>query len=458
MLPCAPGAAAEDPFIGQRVSEYRITRRIGHGGMGAVYEAVHQRIGQRAAIKILSPEFSRDEDAVHRLVAEAQAAAQVRHGGLVQIFDHGTLADGTAYILMEYLDGDSLRTRLDRLALAGQRMPMPEVVRLGQQIASALRAVHQAGIVHRDLKPANLLLVADPEIPGGERIKVVDFGIAKFNEGGPSDLSQTTVGRFLGTALYASPEQCQMTGHVTSKADVYALGVILYEMLAGLPPFVAKTPGAVIGMHLFLEPLPLWTHAPSVPEGMHQLVHQMLAKEPAQRPSMDEVLARLEGMRLQGPTWLWWARRHPEFLVGVALGALLLAGTWLQRSRRPAPANLPAAPAAVPSVPSVPAASPARPAAGPEGTPAPPPSPELRREARPKSRPRPRPQRTSPAPLPAGQDPALAAPAPPPAAPADERPPAPAPGPGEERPQPAQEKGAGEKKHERVERDDGIFR
>jgi serine/threonine protein kinase len=334
MIPFEVGSAA-DPLLGQQVEGYRITGLIGTGGMGVVYEAVHSEIGQRAAIKVLLPEFSTDTEAVSRFVAEARAASKVRHGGLIQIFYSGRFGDETAYIMMELLDGESLEARMRRLSRAGERIPLAAVLRLGQQIASALAAVHRVGIVHRDLKPANIMLVADPEVDGGERIKVVDFGIAKFDKV-TSEISKTTVGRFLGTALYASPEQCQMAGEVGPKADVYSLGVLLYEMLAGRPPFVAEQTGLVIGMHLFVAPPLLWEAVPSVPEPLHRLVHEMLSKPPDRRPTMEEVLSRLAAMKPEGPRLLWRLRRSPRVRV-VAVGlmaGLLGTGTLLLGARQ----------------------------------------------------------------------------------------------------------------------------
>lgn len=318
-------SSAAETLCGQQIEGYRITRSIGHGGMGMIYEAVHPGIGQRAAIKVLFPTYSRDEEAVSRFVAEARAASRVRHPGLVKIFNHGRLADGTAYIMMEYLDGESLQARLLRLQQTAERMPLPEVLRIASQVASALAAVHREGIVHRDLKPANLLSFTDPEASGGERIKVVDFGIAKFISGTPSEVGKTTVGRFLGTALYASPEQCQMAGQVGPMADVYALGVILYEMLIGRPPFWAEHPGAVLVMHLSGRPRPLWEVRRSLPTPLCQLVHEMLRKEPAQRPSMEQIGARLGAVRLDAAEWPFqlWRRKGS---VAAAICGVVLAG------------------------------------------------------------------------------------------------------------------------------------
>lgn len=287
-----------DPILGQDVLGYRIERLIGAGGMGSVYEGVHPKIGQRVAIKVLSPEVSRDEEAVRRFVHEARAASRVEHPSLVKIFNHGQLADETAYIMMEYVPGESLRERLTRLAQQGERISVSAAVQFAQQIATVLSVVHQKGIIHRDLKPANLIITPDSMVTGRERIKVVDFGIAKFDSGTETEVGQTTVGKFLGTALYASPEVCQMAGEVSAKSDVYALGVILYEMLAGKPPFHAPQPGMVIGMHLFKEPPPLSQAAPQTPESLCELIHLLLDKSPERRPSMQTVAERLSALEL----------------------------------------------------------------------------------------------------------------------------------------------------------------
>jgi serine/threonine protein kinase len=315
-----------DPMMGTFVEGYRIIRMVGKGGMGVVYEAVHEQIAQRAAVKVLFSEFSTDIDAVQRFLAEARAASRVQHGGLVRVFNSGRLDDGTAYLMMEFLDGESVDARLRRLGKLGQRMDTAVATRIAAQIASALRAVHAEGIVHRDMKPANVILVSDPEVEGGERIKVVDFGIAKFDTS-TTEIGKTTVGRFLGTALYASPEQCQMSGEVGSAADVYSLGIMMYEMLTGRPPFVAEQPGLVIGMHLFVQPTPLYAALPQVPDALHRLVHEMLSKDPSKRPTMAAVGQRLASMKLEAPTLLIRLRRERRLLGITTLGSLLLVGS-----------------------------------------------------------------------------------------------------------------------------------
>jgi serine/threonine protein kinase len=172
-------------------------------------------------------------------------------------------------------------------------MSQAHAVQLGQQLALALAALHQRGIVHRDLKPENLMLVADPSVPGGERVKILDFGIAKLAAGtaGPG-AEVTRTGMLLGTPTYMSPEQCRGSRSVDAKADVYALGVILYQLLGGQPPFIGSGAADVMTMHLFEQPAPLSSLAEVSPR-LGRLVHQMLHKSPAERPSMAQVAARL---------------------------------------------------------------------------------------------------------------------------------------------------------------------
>lgn len=169
---------------GQRISSYRVVRKVGQGGMGAVYEAVHEQLGRKAAIKLLRRDFSQDPQVAQRFFNEARAASRVEHSGIVEIFEFGQLPDGTAYIIMEFLKGESLSARLKA---RGGRLPFSDATRITRQIATALAATHEKSIVHRDLKPDNVMLVPDGEMPGGERVKVLDFGVAKVgtNVGGP---------------------------------------------------------------------------------------------------------------------------------------------------------------------------------------------------------------------------------------------------------------------------------
>jgi serine/threonine-protein kinase len=273
-----------------------VLRKLGQGGMGAVYEAVHEEIGRRAAIKILLPEFALDQQNILRFFNEARAVNIIQHPGLVGVFESGRLDDGAAYIVMEYLEGELLSGRLQR---AG-RLPGKTALTLVRQIASALAAAHSKRIVHRDLKPDNIMLVPDPETPDGERVKIFDFGIAKLRTDslGPSRNVglefRTATGMIMGTPTHMAPEQCRGASDVTGKADVYALGVILYQSLIGHPPFVASSAGELLSMHLRDQPTPLRKLDKTISEDIADLVQRMLAKEPNDRPEMSEVVAALE--------------------------------------------------------------------------------------------------------------------------------------------------------------------
>lgn len=339
--PAESARAGSDPFLGRVVEGYRLVRLVGSGGMGSVYEALDERSSQRVAIKVLFAEFSRDEISMRRFIDEASAASRVEHPGLVKVYSHGRLEDGTAFISMEFLAGESLQARLDRVSKEGQRLPVAQVLTLARQITSTLVAVHRGGIVHRDLKPGNLIVMPVEDLAGvSEHVKIVDFGIAKFDASSSGGVANTTVGRFLGTALYASPEQCQMAGQVGTKADVYSLGVVIYEMLAGRPPFVADQPGMVIGMHLFREPAPLLDLVLAAPAELCQLVHRMLAKAPGDRPSMEQVLAQLDTVRLDRRPRMLRGRLQRRLILGLsaAFGLLAAGGTayWVHAHARTA--------------------------------------------------------------------------------------------------------------------------
>ncbi len=270
---------------GQTIGSYRVVKKLGEGGMGAVFEAVHQEIGRRAAIKVLHPQFAQSPQVATRFLNEAKAANLIEHPGVVEIFEFSRLQDGTTYIVMEYLKGDSLAKRIERGPLG------VETLRIARQIASVLAAAHEKGIIHRDLKPDNVIIVKDPEAPGGERAKVLDFGIAKIAE---EHVMKTQANSLLGTPVYMAPEQCRGAAAVTTKSDVYSLGVMIYEMLAGQPPFTGSGIGEIMAAHMMTEPPPLRERQPSVPLPLATFVHRLLAKDPAVRPTMAETIVELE--------------------------------------------------------------------------------------------------------------------------------------------------------------------
>src|SRR6185503_1241843 len=240
----APEGLAE----GAEVGAYRVVHQIGRGGMGAVWLAEHIALGRRAALKVLHPEFSQRPDIVNRFFNEARAAAMTADPGIVQIFDFGQHVDGRSYIVMELLDGEALDRRLDRVGALEPR----DALRIMRQVAITLGAAHALGIVHRDLKPENIYLARDPEVSGGERAKVLDFGIAKLAADPVGAMTRTL--EILGTPTFMSPEQCRSAGNVDQRSDIYALGCVLFTMITGRPPFLAGCAGEVIAMHLCEAP------------------------------------------------------------------------------------------------------------------------------------------------------------------------------------------------------------
>jgi serine/threonine-protein kinase len=247
--------------------------------MGVIYLAHHAILGRRAAVKVLLPRMSKRRGSVVRFFNEARAAAAIHHPSIVEIFDFGYLPETSAYIAMEFLEGESLSRRRWRFG----RLDPTRAVALVRQIAGALAAAHDCGIVHRDLKPDNIFVVPDPEVPGGERIKILDFGIAKLASNS-EESSYTQPGDVLGTPRYISPEQCRGFGGVDGRADLYTLGCVLYELVCGRPPFVVDGARELIAHHLYFEPEPPRAHVPAIPRSLEQLILWLLRKEPLDRP------------------------------------------------------------------------------------------------------------------------------------------------------------------------------
>ncbi|HET6149521.1 MAG TPA: serine/threonine-protein kinase [Polyangia bacterium] len=266
---------------GLEVGEYRVLRKIGEGGMGAVYAAVHPVIGKRVAIKVLAPHVANHPELVRRFVDEARAVNKIGHPNIVDIFSFGWLPDQRHYFAMEYLEGQTLSDRLKAGPIA-----VDEARRLLGQICGALEAAHQVGIVHRDLKPENIW-IAQPK-HGDSYAKLLDFGIAKLL-GDADSAPHTQTGAIMGTPAYMAPEQCRGIG-VEARTDVYSVGVILYEMFTGRTPFQGSFV-ELITKHLSDAP-----EAPSrfgaVPPALERLILSCLEKEPARRPASAAALAR----------------------------------------------------------------------------------------------------------------------------------------------------------------------
>lgn len=277
-------------MIGTTFGNYRVVDRIGEGGMGVVYRVEHMLIGKWAALKVLLPAYSQDRTLVLRFFNEAKATSAICHKSIVEVLDFGYGDDGSAYILMEYLDGEPLSHRLQPNAT----LAVKDAFRWIRQIAGALDAAHQVGIVHRDLKPENIFIVPDAEVVGGERIKLLDFGIAKL-AGDRASSVKTRTGAVMGTPAYMSPEQCKGAGDIDSRSDLYSLGCILFEMLCGRPPFMANGGGEVMARHILVEPPPLSAIRPSIAPEIDRFVARSLNKDLDKRfQSARQIIADID--------------------------------------------------------------------------------------------------------------------------------------------------------------------
>ena len=271
-MTAAPELAIGDVIAGK----YRIESVLGRGGMGAVYLAVNEDLGRRVAIKVLLAQLADDEQLLKRFRQEARTAAAIGHPGIVDVLDLGTTADGSPFIVMEALEGETLGARMTR----ERRMDIADAVAIIAQALDALAAAHEKDILHRDLKPENLFLVARP-VAG---VKILDFGISKLGGADGEDVSLTRTGAVFGTPLYMSPEQARSVKHVTAASDLYSVGAILYQMLAGRTPFVGASYNELIANVLNGPTTPLVQLRKDVPAELAALIDRMLAREPAERP------------------------------------------------------------------------------------------------------------------------------------------------------------------------------
>jgi serine/threonine-protein kinase len=290
---------------------YRLDERLASGGMGEVWKATDELLGRPVAVKVLKEQYTSDENFRERFRAEARFAASLQHSGIAQVYDYGE-QDELAYLVMELVPGETL----SRILSVEGRLSTDTSLDIIGQAARALQVAHTAGIIHRDIKPANLMVTAEGVV------KITDFGIARG--GGSSTMTQT--GQVMGTAQYVSPEQA--TGRrITPASDLYSLGIVAYECLAGMPPFAADTPIALALMHVREDPPPLPT---DVPPAVRGLVSAMIAKDPDDRPAgARQVADQIHLLRQSGGFGADSAGAETE---AVPVG---LAGTHLQDTLDP---------------------------------------------------------------------------------------------------------------------------
>lgn len=331
------GELAQDPLVGATLGGlYHVQRLIGVGGMGRVYEATHTHLGKAYAVKVL-PEGRADKpSAVERFLREAKSATKIDHEHIVKVVNCDTDEQHRLFIVMELLDGENLGDRLQRGPL-----PVDEAVDIARQTGEALQAAHDAGIVHRDLKPENIFLT---QKHGKNFVKVLDFGISKIKTPDHGDPKLTATDQIIGTPLYISPELARGVSVVDHRTDVYALGVILYEMLTGSPPFTGKNHFQLLYKHGNEAPDPPSRRSKkaNIPPHIESAVLRAMEKEPADR--FDTMNAFCDA--LQGPT----VPRRARTLGLPLLGAALVAGVafLLWPTRAPVELAEPAEPVTAP--------------------------------------------------------------------------------------------------------------
>jgi serine/threonine-protein kinase len=283
-------------LTGQRIGNYQIIELLGKGSMGEVYLARHPVLSREVAVKVLPQELSLGSEAEARFRREAKAESQVQHPSIVEVYDFGTLEDGRMYYVMERLKGPTLAEHLEE----HKRLTLEETLAIIGPVMGGLAKAHKAGVIHRDLKPDNIVLATDED--GVLRPKIIDFGIAKSGGMGPEGASVvslvTRVGTFLGTPLYMSPEQVPGSpDQVGPWSDIYTVGVVVFHMLAGAPPFIADTPMKMAVHHLNTPPPPLDVIRPDLPPEVDEVVRRALAKKPDERfPDMGSFLEALESV------------------------------------------------------------------------------------------------------------------------------------------------------------------
>jgi eukaryotic-like serine/threonine-protein kinase len=279
--------------VGQTVGNYRVTAKLGEGSMGAVFLAEHPVIGRLAALKVIHPRHARNAEVLTRFVNEATAINRIGHQHIVEVTDFGRTPEGDFYFIMEHLEGHPLSDLIEREA----PLPPARALAIAAQIADALAASHAHGVVHRDLKPENIFLVTRGD--DASFVKVLDFGLAKLVHNDDASPNRTAAGTVMGTPFYMAPEQCQGRRELDGRADIYSLGVVLFEMLTGKVPFGGNNYAEVFVKQLSMRPPSVRSLVPALPPSLDVILQRALAKLPADRftgmASFREALLEPEG-------------------------------------------------------------------------------------------------------------------------------------------------------------------
>ena len=313
-----------DPLIGAQVGEYQIIEPVGEGGMGVVYKGIQPVIKKRVAIKVLKPQVAGDEQQVRRLISEAESVNAIGHRGIIDIFGLGTLPDGRPYIVMEFLDGEALDVWLQKQP--GARVPLIIALELLLEVCAPLAAAHRANVIHRDLKPSNVFICRQAD--GTRFLKILDFGLAKRALGLDGNTKQTNQSVVSGTPDYMAPEQARGLS-ISPRSDVYALGVMAFELFTGRVPFRGATPMDVMVAHVSTPPPSPRELEPSLPEELAALVLRMLAKAPEERPqTVEEFRIALEDAVVSlGNPRPRSSRELPAFVPGTSVPPPLFSQT-----------------------------------------------------------------------------------------------------------------------------------
>jgi predicted Ser/Thr protein kinase len=332
-------STADELPPGTEVGGYVVEGKIGEGGMGVVYGALHPRIGKRVAIKVLSPAFCGDPSTVERFEQEARLVNEIKHPNIVDVFQFGELSDGRSFFVMEWLEGESLSARLDRGPLSTR-----ETLDVLDAMCDALEAAHEKGVIHRDLKSDNVFIVP---VRKDKKVKLLDFGLAKLaGRSDPVSIHKTKEGIVVGTPAYMSPEQARGKA-VDFRTDIYALGCLAYKMVTGRLPFHADNAMDLIVKQLNDAPPSPSKLAPGTPPSLSRTIVRMMAKSPEERPSLAEIRQTLADLAETKPP-AKKSGRALSVLIGFLLflcGVITLGVIGLIKQRDDGPASPAAAPA-----------------------------------------------------------------------------------------------------------------